>query len=236
MYAISIVCRYLVAAVGVMIACQSLGFSWSSVQWLVAAMGVGLGFGLQEVFANFVCGIIILLERPIRVGDLVTVNGTTGFVTRMQLRATMIMDYDRRELIVPNKKFITDDVINWTLTDSVTRIVVPVGIAYGSDTMLAQNSLLKVAREHPMVLSEPRPEVIFSKFGDSCLDFELRVHIPNRDHYPEIVHQLHMAIDREFRDQHIEIAFPQQDVHVRGIEPIIESLSGSRLAPRRKAA
>jgi potassium efflux system protein len=139
----------------------------------------------------------------------------------MQLRATTILDYDRRELIVPNKKFITDDVINWTLTDAITRMVVRVGIAYGSDTRLAQQSLLKVARQLPQILKEPAPQVIFREFGASSLDFELRVHLPNREHYPEMVHELHMAIDEEFRRQKIEIAFPQQDIHVRGLENLL---------------
>ena len=214
-----------------------IGFSWNSVQWLVAAMSVGLGFGLQEIFANFVAGIIILLERPIRVGDFVTVNETTGFVTKIQLRATMIIDYDRRELIVPNKKFITDDVINWTLSDSITRIVVPVGIAYGSDTRLAQSILLRVARDNSDVLRDPRPDVLFSSFGTSSLDFELRVHIGNREKYYSVLHQLNMAIDQEFRRQHIEIAFPQQDVHVKGVEPLIRlaALTERKKAKRKKA-
>ncbi len=224
-YAISIVIRYLVAAIGLVVVFRTIGFTWGSVQWLLAAMSVGLGFGLQEIFANFVSGIIILLERPVRVGDLVTVNGTTGFVTKMQLRATTIMDYDRRELIVPNKKFITDDVINWTLTDSITRVVVPVGIAYGSDTQKAQKVLLQIAQRHPLVLDQPESSVVFASFGSSTLDFELRVHIPDRENYPEVVHQLHMAVDDEFRKAGIEIAFPQQDIHVRSIEPIVHSIA-----------
>ncbi len=230
-YAISIVCRYAVGAIGLVLASRVIGFTWSSVQWLVAAMSVGLGFGLQEIFANFVAGIIILLERPIRVGDFVTVNGTTGFVTRIQLRATMIIDYDRRELIVPNKKFITDDVINWTLSDSITRVVIPVGIAYGSDTRLAQSVLLRVARDNENVLRDPRPEVIFSSFGGSSLDFELRIHIAKRETYPEVLHQLHMAIDQEFRSQRIEIAFPQQDIHVKGIEPLLSLSQAASSSP-----
>ena len=234
-YAISIVCRYILAAIGLAFASYTIGFTWSSVQWLVAAMGVGLGFGLQEIFANFVAGIIILFERPIRVGDFVTVNGVSGTVTRIQLRATTVEDFDRRELIVPNKKFITDDVINWTLTDTITRVVVPVGIAYGSDTRLAQSCLLRIARQNRLVLSKPAPDVIFGKFGDSCLDFELRVHIENRESFPEIVHQLHMAIDEEFRKQEIEIAFPQQDINVKGLQPLVESLN-PRAIRRKKAA
>ncbi len=232
-YAISIVCRYVVGALGLALASRMIGLTWGSVQWLVAAMSVGLGFGLQEIFANFIAGIIILLERPIRVGDFVTVNGTKGFVTKIQLRATMIIDYDRRELIVPNKKFITDDVINWTLSDSITRIVIPVGIAYGSDTQLAQEVLLRVAKENTEVLPDPRPEVIFMSFGGSSLDFELRVHIANRESYHAILHQLHMEIDRQFREHSIEIAFPQQDIHVRGPEPLLQFASPP---PQNKAA
>jgi potassium efflux system protein len=209
------------ALMGLIIASRTIGFSWHSVQWLVAAMGVGLGFGLQEIFANFISGIIILLERPVRAGDIVTVNGTTGVVHKMQLRATTILDPDRRELIVPNKKFITDDVINWTLTDPVTRLVVRIGIAYGSDTRLAHDSLLRVARQHPGVLKDPPPTAIFLAFGASSLDFELRVFISNREKYPDMQHQLHMAIDEEFRRRKIEIAFPQQDVHLKGLEPLL---------------
>ena len=219
-YALTVVCRYLIAATGFVLAFRTIGLTWSSIQWLIAAMGVGLGFGLQEIFANFVSGIIILLERPVRVGDLVTVNGTTGFVTRMQLRATMIMDYDRRELIVPNKKFITDDVINWTLSDSITRVVIPVGIAYGSDKEQAERALLRVAKRHPLVLDEPGPSVVFSCFGASSLDFELRVHIPSREEFADLVHEMHMAIDDEFRKESIEIAFPQQDLHIRSLNGI----------------
>ncbi len=216
-YAISVVCRYLVAIAGLLMAGSILGLQWSSVQWLVAAMSVGLGFGLQEIFGNFVSGIIILLERPVRMGDLVTVNGTTGWVTRVQLRATTITDFDRREMIVPNKKFITDDVTNWTLTDPITRLVIPVGIAYGSDTQLACQTLMEVARANTFVLADPEPMVVFTQFGASSLDLELRVFIPERQHVVEVQHDLHMEIDRLFRERKIEIAFPQQDVHIRSI-------------------
>ncbi len=143
-HAIGLISRYTVTVVGVVLACHVVGIQWASVQWLAAAMTVGLGFGLQEIFANFVSGIIILLERPIRVGDLVTVTGSTGMVTRMQIRATTITDGDNRELIVPNKTFITGDVMNWTLTDSVTRFVIPVGISYESDSQKARDILLAV--------------------------------------------------------------------------------------------
>jgi potassium-dependent mechanosensitive channel len=221
-YAISIIFRYAVGLGGIMLATRSIGASWQGVQWLVAAMGVGLGFGLQEIFANFISGIIILFERPVRAGDLVTIAGTTGHVHRIQLRATTIMDFDRRELIVPNKKFITDEVINWTLSDPITRVVIPVGIAYGSDTRLAQRTLLRIARQNPNVLKEPRPAVVFSAFAGSSLNFELKVFIPSRETYSDTVHELHMAIDDEFRRLKIEIAFPQQDVHVKGLDKFFQ--------------
>ena len=219
-YAISFVMRYLVGVFGILLAFRWVGFSWTSVQWLAAGLTVGLGFGLQEIFANLVSGIIILIERPIRVGDFVTVNGVTGNVTRMELRATTIRDLDHRESIIPNKRFITEDVTNWTLSDRLSRIVLPVGIAYGSDTRKAQETLYRVARDNPDVVVDPAPEVVFSGFGASTLDFELKVMIPNREIYFEVQHELNMAIDSAFREANIEIAFPQQDVHLHGLEKL----------------
>ncbi len=216
-YAVSVICRYVVGIIGIVIATRMVGFSWHNVQWLVAAMGVGLGFGLQEIFANVVSGLIILLERPVRIGDFVTVNGQTGYVTRVQLRATTILDHERREIVIPNKKFITDDVINWTLTDPITRIMIPVGIAYGSDTALAHATLIEVATDHPLVMNEPAPVAIFASFGSSTLDFELRVYLASRDIVLNVRHDLLLAIDRAFRDRNIEIAFPQQDIHIRSV-------------------
>ena len=224
-YAISFVLRYLVSIAGLLLACKLLGFAWSSVQWLAAGLTVGLGFGLQEIFANLVSGIIILIERPVRVGDFVTVRGVTGTVLRMELRATTIRDLDHREWIVPNKKFITDDVMNWTLSDSITRLVFTVGIAYGSDTQLAQSTLLKVARANPNVLNEPEPQVIFSSFGDSSLCFELKVMIPHRDLYFQVMHELNMAIDQALKAENIEIAFPQSEVRIHGLDTIAKGTS-----------
>ena len=216
-YAISFVCRYLVVVAGLLMAFSWLGFSWSSVQWLAAGLTVGLGFGLQEIFANLVSGLIILMERPVRVGDFVTVNGVSGHVTRMQLRATTVKDLDNRELIVPNKKFITDDVMNWTLSDRSTRVIINVGIAYGSDTAKAQKVLTEVARAHPLVKNIPAPEVVFLAFGDSTLDFELRVMISTREVYFRVVHDLNTAIDTAFREAAIEIAFPQLQLHATNV-------------------
>ncbi len=217
-YAVATVCRYLITLVGVLSCCMALGVGWSKVQWLVAAMSLGLGFGLQEIFANFVSGLIILIERPVRVRDVVTIDGVTGVVSRIRMRATTITDGDRKELIVPNKEFITGRVLNWTLTDPVNRVVIRVGVAYGSDTQQAAEILLRVANEHAIVANDPPPAVSLESFGDSALNFVLRCFLPNMDNRGTVIHELHMAIDREFRGAGIEIAYPQQDVHVRSIQ------------------
>jgi len=218
--------RYVLVASGVVIASSQLGLSWEKVQWLVAAVSVGLGFGLQEIFANFVSGLIILFERPIRMGDVVTVGGIEGVVTRIRIRATTIRDWDRRELLVPNREFITGQLINWTLTDPITRVVIPVGVAYGSDTALVTDVLLRTARAHPFVLSEPEPGVLFRAFGDSSLEFHLRVFIATRDHWPRLMHELNSNIAKVFAEAGIEIPFPQRDVHVRTFGPGVASVLG----------
>jgi len=216
-YAITTITRYILVIVGLAMTFNAIGIGWSKVQWLAAAITVGLGFGLQEIFANFVSGLIILFERQIRVGDAVTVGGISGKVSRIQMRATTITDWDRKELIIPNKEFVTGQVINWSLSDTILRILIPVGIAYGSDTKLAYDTLLKVAHEHHNVLDDPEPSVRFVAFGESSLDFELRVYIPHPDLFLETKHELHMDIDQRFRDAKIEIAFPQRDVHIRDV-------------------
>ncbi len=216
-YAATAVTQYAVAVVGATICFQQIGVGWQSVQWLVAAMTVGLGFGLQEIFANFVSGIIILFERPIRVGDVVTIGDVTGAVTRIQIRATTICDWDHKELIVPNREFVTGKLINWTLTNPNLRVVIRVGIAYGSDTRLAARLLKEAAMAQPLVLSDPPVSVVFTQFGESSLDFELRVFTAGVINTLVLRHELHLAIDDAFRAHGIEIAFPQRELHVRGL-------------------
>jgi potassium efflux system protein len=218
-FAITTISRYLISLLGVILAFDAIGIGWDKVQWLAAAVTVGLGFGLQEIFANFVSGLIILVERPMRVGDTVTVGDTTGTVTRIRMRATTITDWNRKELLVPNKEFITSRLVNWSLSDRILRLVVPVGIAYGSDTEQAAQLLLEVAREHPDVLDEPEPSVVFMDFGESSLDFELRAFLPGVEVLPKVRNDLHMAIDAAFREAGIEIAFPQRDIHIRSVQP-----------------
>ncbi len=218
--AIAILARYIATIAGLLIACGVIRLSWSSVQWLAAAMTVGLGFGLQEIFANLVSGLIILVERPIRVGDIVTVGDITGTVSRMQMRATTVTDYDRRELIVPNKKFITDNVINWTLSDPISRVVLPVGVAYGTDIGKVRKILLRIASQNPHVLDEPAPNTLFKGFGDSTLNVQLMVFIPQRSVYVDVVNDLSDAIAREFERADIQIAFPQLDLHIKTSDAI----------------
>jgi potassium efflux system protein len=209
--------RYLIFTLGVIFAFGQIGVSWSNVQWLVAAASLGLGFGLQEIFANFVSGIIILLERPIREGDIVTVGDVSGTVSKIRFRATTITDWDRKELLVPNKEFITSRVLNWTLSDKVNRLTIKVGVAYGSDPYKVQEVLMKCVTSLPQVLQNPAPSVIFDEFGGSALNFTIRLFLPDLDNRMTVTHQLHIAIYRDLAAAGIEISFPQMDLHVRSI-------------------
>jgi potassium efflux system protein len=216
-YATTTILRYTISIVGIVIAFAAIGVTWQKVQWIAAAITVGLGFGLQEIFGNFMSGLIILFERPIRVGDTVTVGDVSGTVTRIRIRATTVTDWDRKELVIPNKEFVTTKITNWSLSDAILRIIVPVGVAYGSDTDKAIQLLLKAAHDCPHVVDDPTPRAHFLGFGDSALNLEMRVFIPNIDHFLAAKHELHEAIDREFRQAGIEIAFPQRDIHVRSV-------------------
>ena len=231
-YATTTLSRYAITAVGVVIAFSMIGIGWSKVQWLVAAISVGLGFGLQEIFANFVSGIILLFERPVRVGDTVTVNGVSGTVSRIRTRATTIVDWDRKELVVPNRTFVTGDLVNWTLSDSILRVVIPVGVALGSETNRVERTLARLGREHRLVLHDPPPQVYFLGFGESSLSFELRVFIDSMDHFLQVKHELCTAIVSAFRDAGITIAYPQRDLHLRSVEQPIRLARSAGTAAR----
>lgn len=213
-YAITTLLKYVIIIIGIAIMSQKLGVEWSNIHWLVAALGVGVGFGLQEIVANFVSGLILLFERPIRIGDTVTLSDITGTVSKIHIRATTLIDSDRKEVIVPNKTFITQQFINWTLSDEVTRIKIPIGIAYGSDCDKTRKVLLEVAHNHPLVLREPEPLAVFVDFGASALNFELRVYAGQFSDRLDLVNDLNMEINRRFAAEGIEIAFPQLDVHL----------------------
>ncbi len=213
-YAFSTICQYVASAIGVIVAFNYIGINWGSLKWLVAALGVGIGFGLQEIIANFVSGIIILFERPVRIGDIVTVDNIDGVVSRIRIRATTITNWDRKEYLVPNKEFITGRVLNWTLSNAVNRVVITVGVAYGSNTVLARELLLKAAHDHPNILEDPPPVATFEGFGDNALNCLLRCYLPNLDNRLATITELHTAIDESFKQAGITIAFPQRDIHL----------------------
>jgi len=219
-YAATALSRYSIAAIGTLLAFSTIGASWSQIQWLAAALTVGIGFGLQEIVANFISGIIILFERPIRVGDVITVGDTDGIVTRIQIRATTIRNWDRQELLVPNKEFITGRLLNWSLSDQTTRLKVPVGVAYGSDVELAMKLMNEAAQEDESVLEDPRPSIIFEAFGDNTLNLVLRCFVGTQDARMPTLTRLHQAINRKFNTAGIVIAFPQRDVHLDTSKPL----------------
>lgn len=229
-FAVAAVTRYLITIIGLITAFNMVGIGWSKVQWLVAAMTVGLGFGLQEIFANFVSGLMLLFERPMRIGDTVTVSDVSGTVSKIRIRATTITGWDRKELVIPNKEFITGQFVNWTLSDSILRLIVPVGIAYGSDVDLAMSILKRIADEQPTTVDDPEPRILFMGFGDSSLNVELRVYIAQIADYLRTISELHCTIDREFRKAGIEIAFPQRDLHVRSIRATLPLAHSANVA------
>lgn len=214
-YATTTLLSYALAGFGIVATLSTLGVSWDKLQWLVAALSVGLGFGLQEIFANFISGLIILFERPVRIGDVVTIGNLSGTVSRIRIRATTITDFDRKDIIVPNKTFITGQLINWSLSDTVTRVTLKVGVAYGSDLDAVRRLLLQAARDNPRVLKEPEPQVLFLNFGESTLDHELRIHVRDLGDRNPATDEINRFIDREFNKAGINIAFRQVDVFLK---------------------
>ncbi|MDN2484055.1 mechanosensitive channel MscK [Kosakonia sacchari] len=214
-YAVTTILNYVIIAVGALTVFGSLGVSWDKLQWLAAALSVGLGFGLQEIFGNFVSGLIILFERPVRIGDTVTIGTFSGTVSKIRIRATTITDFDRKEVIIPNKAFVTERLINWSLSDTITRVVIRIGVAYGSDLDKVKKVLLKAAMEHPKVMHDPEPSVFFTTFGASTLDHELRLYVRELRDRSYTVDELNRTIDKLCRENNIDIAFNQLEVHLR---------------------
>jgi potassium efflux system protein len=214
-YAITSISRYVIVFGGMIFGLGMLGVRWSQLQWMAAALTVGLGFGLQEIFGNFVSGLIVLFERPYRVGDIITIGEVEGSVTRIRTRATTILDWDNKEVVVPNKTFITERFVNWTLSDSVTRVVMKVGVAYASDADAVRRLLLEIAESDPRVLKQPPPSCFLVALGASTLDFELRVFVGELVERNQVRHALYQRIIAAFRDANVEIAFPQMDLWVR---------------------
>ena len=226
-YTVITLSTYVIVAVGVLVVLSTLGARWSQLQWLAAGLTVGIGFGLQEIVANFISGLIILFERPIRVGDTITVGDTDGVVTKIRIRATTIRNWDRKELLVPNKEFITGRLLNWSLSDPVTRIVLVIGVAYGSDVDKALALMREIAEANEHVVDDPAPYVTFDTFGDNALTLTLRAYVDSIDYRVSTITDLNLAINREFARAGISIAFPQRDVHLDTTQPFRVRLEGS---------
>ncbi|WP_146525422.1 mechanosensitive ion channel domain-containing protein [Novipirellula artificiosorum] len=214
-YALTTILRYALIVTAAIIVLNLLSVPWTQLGWLLAAASVGLGFGLQEIVANFVSGIILLLERPVRVGDVVTIDGTTGIVSRIQMRATTVTSWDRKELVVPNKDLITEKLLNWSLSNVVNRLTLQIGVDYDSDLEQVQAILQRVVTEHPDVMDDPPPLINFDTFGDSSLNFTIRFFLANLDRRIGVTHEINIAIMRAFREAGISIPFPQHDVHMK---------------------
>ena len=209
--------HYSLVLIGFLLALGVIGFELKSLMVLIGAFGIGIGFGLQDIVNNFLSGIILLFERPIKVGDGVLIDGDYGTVLRIGLRSTVVETLDHAELIVPNSQMISQKVTNWTLSTRRVRLVVLVGVAYGSNLDLVLQVLSTVSEQHPDVLNEPKPSPIFVQFGNSSLDFELRVWISDIDKRPRVKSELLLSIDQKFREAGIEIPFPQSDLHLRSV-------------------
>lgn len=230
-YATKSLFSYAIILVGMILAFRALSISWSNVQWLATALTFGLAFGLQEIFANFVAGIILMFERPMRIGDWITIDEFTGMVTKIRTRATTIANLDRKEFVIPNKDFITGRLVNWTLSDAINRVEVKVGIAYGSDVDKAKLILLDVCKDHPKIVNDPPVSVIFQEFGDSSLNLVLRAFLRDYDSRMPTIDDLHTRINRAFNESGIQISFPQRDLHIRSIEPALGMTLESRSQP-----
>jgi len=213
-YAITTLTKYVLMLVGGLIGFSMIGIEWSKLQWLVAALGVGLGFGLQEIFANFISGLIILFEKPIRIGDTVTIRDLTGSITRINTRATTIIDWDRKEIIVPNKAFITEQFVNWSLSDSVTRVVLTIPAPAHVDSEEVTTVLRQACERCSYVLDVPAPDVFLVDLQQGIQLFELRIHAAEMGHRMPLRHELHQLILKGFAEHGIEMPFPPFQVRM----------------------
>jgi small-conductance mechanosensitive channel len=221
--------HYVLIFIGFVVALLALGFEFTKLTIILSALGVGIGFGLQNVVNNFVSGLILLFERPVRVGDYIELDGRWAEIKDIGLRATIVQTFDQADVIIPNADMVANQVINWTLTNRLVRLTIPVGVAYGSDISLVMETLRESAKDNSKVAETPAPQVLYLNFGESALEFELRVWVLDADNWLVVSSELHQEIDRRFREAKIEIAFPQRDLHLR-------SLNESAMLPSIKTA
>ena len=218
-FAIVTLCRYAVLGLTALIALGAIHLDLTKISVILAALGVGLGFGLQEVVSNFVCGIILLLERPIRIGDVVTVAGSTGTVDRINIRATTIVNSDNQSMIVPNREFITGNLVNWTLKDKITRVPIKITVAYGTDPNRVVDLLLGIARADADVMINPAPSASMEGFGESSLLFGLSTFVPEPGLSGDVKHRLCAEIQSRFHEEGIVIPYPTHELHVNNRLP-----------------
>jgi len=218
-YAIQRSAMYLLFVIGGLVGLDTAGINLASLAVFGGAVGIGIGFGLQAIASNFVSGLILLLERPIKVGDRVQAENLNGDVIRIGARATWIRTNDNIVVIVPNSDFIAKPVINWTAVERQVRFSIPLGVSYGSDPQQVREVLMEAARRDPDVLDSPPPDVVFTEFGDSSLNFELRVWTRTKIQMPNVLRSnLYFEVFRAFREHNIEIPFPQRDLHLRSVD------------------
>ena len=232
-FALVTLCRYAVLGLTILGVFGAIHLDLAKISVVLAALGVGLGFGLQEIVSNFVCGIILLLERPIRIGDTVTVAGNTGKVDRINIRATTILNSDNQSMIVPNREFITGNLVNWTHKDRILRIGIKIGVAYGTDPDRVVDLLLAIAREDSDVLTTPGPGASLEGFGDSALLFSLTAFVPDPGLAGAVRHRLCSEIQRRFARENILIPYPTQEFHLGRVpQDLTEALVTARSEPR----
>ena len=212
--------HYFIMLLGVFIAVQQVGVDLTTLAAISAVLMVGIGLGLQNITSNFISALILLFERPVQVGDFVEVGGVQGRIRAIKTRSSIVETLDNVSIIVPNSNFITDNVTNWSYRDSKVRIHISVGVSYGSDVDLVEETLLQVGRSHQEVLFDPEPAIQFLEFGDSSLNFDLLVWINDASRQYWIKSDLNFAVVKSFREQGITIAYPQRDLHIRTAVPL----------------
>ncbi|WP_244590609.1 miniconductance mechanosensitive channel MscM [Xenorhabdus mauleonii] len=236
-YAITTLTKYGITLVGGLVGFSLIGFEWSKLQWLLAAMGVGLGFGLQEIFSNIISGLMILFEKPIRIGDTVTIRGLTGSITKINTRATTLSDWDKKEIIVPNKAFITEQFINWSLSDTITRIVLTVPVPVDTESAHATDILMSAASSSPLILDNPMPEVYLVDLQQGIQIYELRAYAAEMGHRMPARHEIHQHILQEFRKHDITLPFPpfqaRVDIFGQEIRSATTNYTGRSNPPRK---
>jgi small-conductance mechanosensitive channel len=229
---ISTLSYYTLVILGIFTAMAAAGFELSQLTLVIGALGVGIGLGLQDVVKNFVSGLILMFERPIQPGDVVEVSGTSGKVRDIGMRATTLTTFDGADVVVPNGSLLSEKLINWTLSDMNRRFDVNIGVAYGSNPRQVMELLMKVARETPGVAPHPDPAIVFNGFGASSLDFSIRAWTNDFGDWVNIRSEMSMRLYDALAAAGIEIPFPQQDVHVRSIDPDSTALLKAAFAPR----